>query len=97
MKTALIFFLASYAICLDQRLKMKFRSGRSVPIRAYPNSLFKSVESYAQRYKNHFESEGLDRATLRGTGAIFYGDLYGMHFKAEAKDDRGKHYMVEIQ
>ncbi len=81
----------------DHRLKIQFPSGQLVPPGAYPASLLKSVGYYVQGYAGHMKREGVDPTILRETEIVIYGDLYGMHCRAEAEDDRGKHYRVEVQ
>jgi hypothetical protein len=81
----------------DQRLKIQFPKGQLVPPGAYPETLLKSVGYFVQRYTDHMKREGVDPSTLRHTEIVIYGDLYGVHCKVEAEDDRGKHYQVQVQ
>jgi hypothetical protein len=81
----------------DQRLKIQFPSGQLFPPGVYPETLLKSIGYYVQGYADQMKREGVDPATLRQTEIVIYGDLYGMHCRAEAEDDRGKHYKVEIK
>jgi len=81
----------------EQRLKIQFPSGQLIPPGTYPERLLKSVGYYVQAYADHMKREGVDPSTLRQTEIVIYGDLYGMHCRAEAEDDRGKNYKVEVQ
>ena len=80
----------------DHQLKIQFPDGQLVPTGTYPENLLKSVAYYAQCYKDHMVSEGIDPAKLRKAEFVIYGDLYGMHCRAEAEDDRGKHYENQV-
>lgn len=81
----------------DHKLKIQFPSGLLVPPGDYPKTLLKSVGYYVNNYTDHMKREGVDPATLRDTEIVIYGDIYGMHCRAETEDDRGKKYKVEVQ
>lgn len=81
----------------DQQLKIQFPNGHLVPPGTYPERLMKSVGYYVQWYPDHMRREGVDPTMVRRAEIIIYVDRHELRCRAEAEDDRRKHYKIEVQ
>jgi hypothetical protein len=77
-------------------LRFRFPSGAIEPAREYPGPLHKSMAHYAARYPRYLLDEGVEPAQVAETMIVVSVASRGIRCYAEATDDRGRRYRVDV-
>lgn len=78
------------------RLEIHFPSRRIEPRMDYPDGLRRSVGYWADSLPRHMASHGVASEAVPEIVLVVFADVWGMHCRVQATDDRGKSYDVLV-